>query len=475
MKLLLVEPPKEIWFIMGDYLPPPYGIIQLGAYVERELPEVEVRVLDCNASGTDWNGLKNYIEEYAPDIVASSSLATCNTYQVARTLQTAKKANPKIFTVTGGLHFSFQSVECLEEYPEIDAIVRGEGEVTFTEMINKLAQGLPFDDVLGLTYRRKEVIKKNPDRPHISDLNTLPFPGYHLVKDLVHKYHFEALGGRYTPYALLEGGRGCPHRCTFCTQWRHWCNDWRVKTPSRIADEMEYIHKNFGSRFIWLTDDNFGSGERADKLSDEILKRGLGDEVSWFVQMRCDDVIRIKDTLPKLRRSGLQWLMMGAESPSPEQLERYRKGLDSNDAFEAVRLLQKNDILSHVMFIIGDRKDTRESIENTRQFVDHLDPDFVIFTVLTPFPGTDIYDTAVENGWIEDDNLFNYDMAHAVMGTEALSRKELQEELYKCYNHFYGSWERRFKGIFSTNELKRRINWHMIGKGILAELKRLAY
>ena len=186
-------------------------------------------------------------------------------------------------------------------------------------------------------------------------------------------------------------------------------------------------------------------------------------------------MIRIKDTLPKLRRSGLQWLMMGAESPSPEQLERYRKGLDSNDALEAVRLLQKNDILSHVMFIIGDRKDTRESIENTRQFVDHLDPDFVIFTALTPFPGTDIYDTAVENGWIEDDNLFNYDMAHAVMGTETLSRKELQEELYKCYNHFYGSWERRFKGIFSTNELKRRINWHMIGKGILAELKRLAY
>jgi anaerobic magnesium-protoporphyrin IX monomethyl ester cyclase len=167
--------------------------------------------------------------------------------------------------------------------------------------------------------------------------------------------------------------------------------------------------------------------------------------------------------------------MMGVESPSPEQLERYRKGIDSNDAVEAVRLLKENNILSHVMFIIGDRKDTHESIENTRRFVDHLDPDFVIFTVLTPFPGTEIYDTAVENGWIDDDNLYNYDMAHAVMGTENMSRKDLQEELYMCYNNFYASWGRRFKGILSTNELKRRINWHMIGQGILAELRRLAY
>ena len=159
----------------------------------------------------------------------------------------------------------------------------------------------------------------------------------------------------------------------------------------------------------------------------------------WFMQIRCDDVIKIKDALPTLRRSGLQWVMMGIESPLPQQLERYRKGIATNDAYEAVELLQKNDIFTHAMFIIGDRKDTHESIENTRRFVDDLDPDFVIFTVLTPFPGTDVYDKALEMGWIEDHNLYHYDMAHAVMGTETLNRRELQEELYRCYNHFYRS------------------------------------
>jgi anaerobic magnesium-protoporphyrin IX monomethyl ester cyclase len=336
------------------------------------------------------------------------------------------------------------------------------------KMMNK-----PIEDLPGLTYRKNGSVFKGPDRPLIENLDSLPFPGYHLVKDVVHKYHFAAMGGKDAPYALIEGSRGCHHKCTFCTQWKHWCGKWRTKSPSRIADEMEYIYSKFGSRFIWLTDDNFGPGERAEKLADELLKRDFGSDLMWFIQMRCDDVLKIKDDLPKLRRSGLQWVMMGIESPLPEQLVRYRKGIESNDAFEAVRLLQKNYIFSHTMFIIGDRKDTRESIEYTRQFVDYLDPDFVIFTILTPFPGTEIYEEAKEKGWIEDDNLFNYDMAHAVMGTETLSRNEVQEELYKCYNHFYGSWGRRIRGILSTNELKRRINWYMAGRGILVQLKAL--
>ncbi|MCJ7760326.1 B12-binding domain-containing radical SAM protein [Candidatus Bathyarchaeota archaeon] len=260
-------------------------------------------------------------------------------------------------------------------------------------MIKRILLDQTLNGVQGLTYRDNKRIVKNPDRPLIKDLDTLPLPGYHLVKDNVYKYHFKAMSGKEAPYALIEGGRGCSHRCTFCTQWRHWCGEWRVKSPSRIADEMEYIYKNFGSRLIWLTDDNFGPGGRAEDLADELLKRDL-DDLMWFLQMRCDDVVRIKDSLPKLRRSGLQWVMMGVESPLPEQLERYRKGIGSDDAVEAVRLLQRNDIFSHTMFIIGDRKDTHESIENTRRFIDHLDPDFVIFTILTPFPGTDVYDAA---------------------------------------------------------------------------------
>ncbi len=474
MKVLLIEPPKDIWFIMGEYLPPPYGIIQLGAYLEEHVTDVDVKVLDCNASKIDWDELERQIENYRPDVVGCSSLSTCNTYLTARTLQLARNTLPDSLTVTGGQHFTFTDQASLEAYPEIDVIVRGEGEVTFAELVKAKMNNSPLSEVTGITYRDGDGIHRNPDRPLIQDLNTLPYPGYHLVKDIVHKYHFAAMGGRGNNYALVEGGRGCPHQCTFCTQWRHWCGKWRVKTPERIADEMEYIYNEYGSRFIWLTDDNFGPGDRARRLSEELLRRDIGDDLMWFVQMRCDDVVSVKDSLPVMRKSGLQWVMMGVESPRPETLELYKKGIEPNTALEAVKLLKENDIFTHAMFIIGDRKDTHESIAELREFVSLMDPDFVIYTVLTPFPGIEFYDEAEENGWIEDHNFSNYDMAHAVMGTETLSRKELQEEFFKCYNSFYGSWGRKIRGILSSNVLKRRLNIHMAGQNILYELRRLA-
>jgi len=102
-----------------------------------------------------------------------------------------------------------------------------------------------------------------------------------------------------------------------------------------------------------------------------------------------------------------------------------------------------------------------------------LDPDFAIFTALTPFPGTEVFEEAKRNGWIEDFNLSHYDMAHAIMPTETLSVKEVQEELYECYRSFYGSWRRRLGGLFSSNKLKRRLFWHMAGRGVVNQFKTL--
>jgi len=126
------------------------------------------------------------------------------------------------------------------------------------------------------------------------------------------------------------------------------------------------------------------------------------------------------------------------------------------------------------MFIIGNRNDTPESISNLRKFANELDPDFVIFAVLTPFPGNDIFDEAKRNGWIEDYNWSNYDMIHAVMPTETMTRMSVQEELYECYRSFYGSWSRRIQGSFSSNEMKRRLFWHMARKGIIRKLGKLS-
>ncbi len=473
MKVLFIEPPKDIWFVMGEYLPPPYGIIQLAAYLEREVKNVEIKVLDCNAQQLDWKDLEKQIGYFNPDVVACSALATCNTYVVLRTLETAKRVNSNVLTVAGGQHFTATAQESLKAYPEIDVIVRGEGEVTLADLVNQVDGESPFSKIKGISVRHNGVIFHNPPRPLIKDINDLPYPGYHFVKDFVHKYHFSAMSGRKMPYALIEGSRGCSHRCTFCSQWCFWQGVWRKKSPKRIADEIEYCFENYGSRFIWLTDDNFGVGKRANELANEIIQKGLSEDLMWFTQVRCDDIIKHKDTLPKLRKSGLRWVLLGVESSQQSTLETFRKNITPEDAKKAVKILKKNDIFVQAMFIIGERKDTAESIAESRKFINELDSDFVIFAILTPFPGTELFEEAKKNGWIEDSNWANYDMVHAIMPTETLSRREVQEELYKCYRSFYGSWKRRLQGSFSRNELKRRVYWHMLSRGILKQLRGL--
>jgi len=123
--------------------------------------------------------------------------------------------------------------------------------------------------------------------------------------------------------------------------------------------------------------------------------------------------------------------------------------------------------------IIGNRRDTHESIESLRRYVDDLNPGLAIFMVLTPYPGTELYEEASRNGWIKDTNWANYDMVHTVMPTETLNVKEVQEELYHCYRSFYGKWSRRFEGIFSSNHLKSQMYRYMMSQNILNQLRSL--
>ena len=473
VRVLFVEPPKDYWFVMGEYLPPPYGLLQLAGYLETKMPEADIEVLDCQAMSLEWKGLEKRIASFEPDIVATSGFATCNAYVDARTLETAKKLNPEILTVAGGQHFSATAQESLEKYPEIDVIIRGEGEKTLVELTKAIGKNSDLSGISGISFRKKHKILHNKSRPLIDDLDKLPFPGYHFVKDYAHLYHFTMMAGSKARYGMVEASRGCTHRCTFCSQWKHWQGSCRYKSVKRVVDEIEFLYNEYGSRLLWLTDDNFGLGKQMENLCDELIKRGFSDDITCFMQARCDDVVRHQHLLSKMNRAGINWLLLGVESHSQKNLEIFRKGTKPEEAVTAVRLLKQNDIFCQTTCIIGERKDSHESIEDLRQFVNELDPDLAIFMILTPFPGTDLYELAKHNGWIENWNWADYDMIHAIMPTENLNREQLQYELYKCYRSFFGSWNRRIKGLFSKNEIKRRTYRYMARQSVLAQLKSL--
>jgi len=164
---------------------------------------------------------------------------------------------------------------------------------------------------------------------------------------------------------------------------------------------------------------------------------------------------------------------LGIESGDPETLSQYGKGTTPDQAHQAIRVLQENDVFAQGTFIIGNRSDTHESIEGLRRYIEVLNPDLAIFMILTPFPGTELYEEAVKNSWIEDRNWANYDMIHAVMPTETLSTTEVQDELYRCYRSFYGKFSRRIKGVFSSNQFKKRTYRYMASQSIIMQLRDL--
>jgi len=172
-----------------------------------------------------------------------------------------------------------------------------------------------------------------------------------------------------------------------------------------------------------------------------------------------------------MRKAGNYWIMAGLERHDSMALIDYHKGIKASDAKLSMDLLKENDIFSQATLITGDRRDSHESIQELRDFVNYVDPDLAIFMILTPFPGTPLYEDAVKQGWLEDDNWANFDMVHAVMPTQHLSPTEVQEELYQCYRSFYGSMKRRVYGLFSRNKFKRQTYRYMAGQGLMQSFR----
>jgi anaerobic magnesium-protoporphyrin IX monomethyl ester cyclase len=470
--ILLVEPPRTFWFVMGDYLPPPSSLLILAAYIEQELPGIDIEIVDCQADRLSWKNLERHIESADPAFVLTSGFTT-NAYTCARTCEIAKTVNEDITTIVGGIHFSFTPDESLHNFPEIDYIVRGEGERTVVDLINTVQKKGKITDVQGISYKKNDTVVHNPARPLIKNLDTLPYPAYHLVEQNLKRYHFTMMAGRNTTYMILESARGCEHHCSFCTQWNHWGSQWRTKSAKRIADEIEFLHGTYGGMLLWFTDDHMNLASRGKQLCEELQQRQCKEDVMLFFQARIDDIARHPDLVGKLRQVGTYWILTGVENDAEETLKEYKKGITTSDAYAAMKTMKQNDIFSQAMFVIGARRDTHESIERLRQYSMDLAPDLALYTALTPFPGTVYYETAKKNGWIEDTNYANYDMAHAIMPTESLTRKEVQEELWRCYQNFFGSMKKNITAVFSTNRIKRTLYRHMAGQFVLEKFRRL--
>jgi anaerobic magnesium-protoporphyrin IX monomethyl ester cyclase len=414
MRVLLINPP----YPFEESPTPPFGLISLAAYLLEQ--GVEVRIEDYIVQPYGRERIRAVLEEYRPRVVGSTAV-TMNVKAALRILGEYKEENPELVTVIGGPHVSFDADNILLRNRQVDYIVRGEGEITFTELLGRLNEGKAADGVAGISYRANGGVTHAPDRPLIPDINILPQPARHLVS--LSKYR--ALG---FPINMVTS-RGCPNKCIFCVGSRMVGRKVRHFDVERVVDEFETLSK---MKFfqINVVDDLFTTNKkRCMAICDEIIRRGIKHR--WVAFARVDTVSR--DLLVRMKEAGCTTLCFGVESGNQEILDAVKKNITLEKAREAVALCNEVGMEPMTSYILGLPGDSYETVKRTMQFARNLSPMYG-FHILAPFPGTEVREKANEYGiTILTDDWDLYDANQSVSGTGLIPPEEI-DRLVREFN-----------------------------------------
>ena len=321
MRILLVHPNYHSGGaeIAGNW-PPAWVAYLTGA--AKSAGYDDVHFIDAMTDHVEDDDLRARIADLKPDLVGVTSI-TPSIYKAERVLQLAKEAHPEAVRVLGGVHATFMYKQVLSEAPEVDVIVRGEGEEIFVTLCRAIAEGRwPADQstIKGIAYRDGTEIVATEAAPTIKDLETIK-PDWSILN--WERYVYIPLGTRL---AIPNMARGCPFTCSFCSQWKFW-RDYRVRDPKKVVDEIEDLVDNHGVGFFILADEEPTiNRKKFVEFCEELIRRGLPDRVKWGINTRVTDIQRDKDLLPLWRKAGLVHISLGTEAAAQMKLDLFNKG-----------------------------------------------------------------------------------------------------------------------------------------------------
>jgi radical SAM superfamily enzyme YgiQ (UPF0313 family) len=439
-------------FHLKAQLSPNLGLAYIAAVLERD--GFDVRVLDAAAENLDFDGVIKRIRAFSPDVMGAGGQTPVSERSMTIFRRAKQEISQNIVTVAGGPHFTFTDQESLAECPELDVIVRGEGEETMSHLCRKIAAGEPLDDVPGITWRdmRGEAVR-NPDRPPIADIDSIPFPAWHLFP--VDRYHW--VGNKLL---ATSSSRGCPYRCPYCITWRVH-QDIRHRDPARIVEEMVWAKKTFDHDTFFFQDDvSFMTRAQLEGFLNELEK--CEEKLYWYYETREDVFLSFRDLWERMKKNGLFKIVLGLESPDPVQRERFGKnGYDLKEVDSMLLTLEKDlDIMVSVYLLFGILEDTEESMDALLQYARHLYPDycsFVVGSIAVPFPGTAKFIELKEK-----DLLSSYDWSDYGFGKSVVKSSIPPEKLQDIFSAFWirtyvrpRALLRQVQLIFSRNRFRR--------------------
>ena len=386
------------------------------------------KLIDAPAAGIPLSEVLPLAKAYDLVVMHTSTPSFSADAKMAAAL---KDVNPKLKVGFVGAKVAVQPDESLKQAPPIDFVGRNEFDFT----IKEVAEGKPFSAIDGLSYRNDAgVIVHNAERAVLEDMDQLPFVSEVYKRDLRIEDYF--IGYLKHPYVSFYTGRGCKSRCTFCL-WPQTVGGHRYRTRSvgHVVDEVKYIVANFPQvKEIFFDDDTFTDNlPRAEAVARELGKLGI----AWSCNAKANVP---RATLKVLRDNGLRLLLVGYETGNQQILFNIKKGMRVDVARRFTKDCHDLGITIHGTFILGLPGETKETIQETIKFATEINPHTIQVSLAAPYPGTFLFNQAVENGWLDADHaelVDEHGIQIAPLHYPHLSHQEIFDSVETFYRRFY--------------------------------------
>jgi radical SAM superfamily enzyme YgiQ (UPF0313 family) len=402
---------------------PRLGLPTIGAFLKQHGHDVVIYADDL--SEVNWEDV------LSADIVGISS--TTSTITAAYTMADRIRAH-NIPVIIGGPHVTFMIEEALGH---ADYVARYEsGEQIMLELVGFLEGQGTLQTIDGLSYKSWGKIINNPPRKKLANLDELPFPDLSLI-----------VGHEKITTTPIMTSWGCPFDCEFCSVTAMFGKKYRFRSPESVIAEL----KDKQPKNVFFYDDNFAANrKRLKTLLRMIIEEGI--KINWSAQVRTD-VTKDSELLDLMARSGCWQVYLGFESINQATLDSYDKAQSVQNIIDAIRLLNIHGIKSHGMFVLGADTDSKKAVQDTVDFAIEHDISTIMLNILTPLPGTPVYDEMKRTGRIFDYRWEHYDAHHVVFMPKNMTPYELQRRIILGYTRFY-ALPHLIKALFTLNKAK---------------------
>ncbi|MFN3447285.1 MAG: magnesium-protoporphyrin IX monomethyl ester anaerobic oxidative cyclase [Roseococcus sp.] len=412
--------------IAGNW--PPAWVAYLAGYLKAG-GYADITFIDAMTNHLSDEQVREALIALQPDVVGATAI-TPSIYKAERLLQIAKEAAPRAVTVLGGIHGTFMYPQVLAEAPWIDAVVRGEGEQVFLDLVRCVDEGRwPAErgQVRGIAYLDGGQVVATPAAPPIRDLDRIA-PDWGVLE--WDKYIYIPLGKRV---AIPNMARGCPFTCSFCSQWKFW-RDYRIRDPRKVVDEIETLVREHDVGFFILADEEPTiNRKKFVRFCELLIERKL--PVLWGINTRVTDILRDEALLPLYRKAGLIHVSLGTEAAAQLQLDRFHKETTIAQNKKAIQLLRENGIVTEAQFIVGLENETPETLEETYRMALDWAPDMANWAMYTPWPFSDLFRELGDKVEVFDFEKYNF--VTPIMKPDAMDRATLLDRVMHNYRRFY--------------------------------------